>query len=229
VVLVQGDTGPGNFMYAGGRVVAVVDWELAHLGDPMDDIAWLTLRATQEPFPDLPARVGEYEALSGHAIDEPRVRYYQVMAEAKLQVMAHRSGGALRLGRGGRAATSATASSTARCTAASGSRPWQPPSGSSSRRPSQLRTQVQVEGTHGHCLERGVDQHRPGAQHTRPRAAVHRTGRYIFQRQRRRATPRCAVLGAARATGINRTAGDQVPAEHRLRALHPSTVISTSS
>jgi aminoglycoside phosphotransferase (APT) family kinase protein len=75
VVLVQGVTGPGNFMYAGGRVVAVVDWELAHLGDPMDDIAWLTLRATQEPFPDLPARVGEYEALSGHAIDEPRVRY----------------------------------------------------------------------------------------------------------------------------------------------------------
>jgi aminoglycoside phosphotransferase (APT) family kinase protein len=93
VVLVQGDSGPGNFMYAGGRVVAVVDWELAHLGDPMDDIAWLTLRATQEPFPDLPARVGEYEALSGHAIDEPRVRYYQVMAEAKLQVMAHRPGG----------------------------------------------------------------------------------------------------------------------------------------
>jgi aminoglycoside phosphotransferase (APT) family kinase protein len=39
VVLVQGDTGPGNFMYRDGRVTAVVDWELAHLGDPMDDIA----------------------------------------------------------------------------------------------------------------------------------------------------------------------------------------------
>src|SRR5690606_26020859 len=47
VVLVQGDTGPGNFIYGGGRVRAVVDWELAHLGDPMDDIAWLTLRCTQ--------------------------------------------------------------------------------------------------------------------------------------------------------------------------------------
>ena len=45
VVLVQGDTGPGNFMFADGRVVAVVDWELAHLGDPMDDIAWLSLRS----------------------------------------------------------------------------------------------------------------------------------------------------------------------------------------
>ncbi len=89
-VLVQGDTGPGNFMYADGRVVAIVDWELAHLGDPMDDIAWLSLRATQEPFTDFPARLHDYEALSGNVIDEDRVHYYQVMAETKLQVMGHR-------------------------------------------------------------------------------------------------------------------------------------------
>ena len=90
VVLVQGDTGPGNFMYRDGRVVAIVDWELAHLGDPMDDIAWVSLRATQEPLPDFPARLREYEALSGYEIDDARVHYYRVMAEAKLQVMAHR-------------------------------------------------------------------------------------------------------------------------------------------
>jgi aminoglycoside phosphotransferase (APT) family kinase protein len=89
-VLVQGDTGPGNFMYRGGRVTAVVDWELAHLGDPMDDIAWLSLRATQEPFTDFPTRLREYASLSGNAIDEARVHYYQVMAETKLQVMGHR-------------------------------------------------------------------------------------------------------------------------------------------
>ena len=71
-VLVQGDTGPGNFMYSGGRVTAVVDWELAHLGDPMDDIAWLSLRATQEPFTDFPTRLCEYEELSGNTIDEAR-------------------------------------------------------------------------------------------------------------------------------------------------------------
>lgn len=92
-VLVQGDTGPGNFMYANGRVVAVVDWELAHLGDPMDDIAWLSLRATQEPFTDFPARLREYEALSGNPINDERVSYYRVMAEAKLQVMSHRPRG----------------------------------------------------------------------------------------------------------------------------------------
>jgi hypothetical protein len=80
--------------------VAIVDWELAHLGDPMDDIAWLSLRATQEPFTDFPARLREYEALSGHAIDERRVHYYRVMAETKLLVMGHRPAGA----GGGRAA-----------------------------------------------------------------------------------------------------------------------------
>jgi aminoglycoside phosphotransferase (APT) family kinase protein len=89
-VLVQGDTGPGNFMYAGGQVTAVVDWELAHLGDPMDDIAWLSLRATQEPFTDFPTRLREYEALSGNVVEPERVHYYQVMAETKLQVMGHR-------------------------------------------------------------------------------------------------------------------------------------------
>jgi aminoglycoside phosphotransferase (APT) family kinase protein len=93
VVLVQGDTGPGNFMFEDGRVVAVVDWEFAHFGDPMDDIAWLSLRASQEPFTDFPTRLREYEALTGNAVDEGRVRYYQVMAEAKLQVISHRLGG----------------------------------------------------------------------------------------------------------------------------------------
>ena len=95
-VLIQGDTGPGNFMYLGGRVTAVVDWELAHLGDPMDDVAWLSLRATQEPFTDFPTRLREYEALSGNVIDEDRVRYYRVMAETKLQVMSHRGAPAAR-------------------------------------------------------------------------------------------------------------------------------------
>jgi aminoglycoside phosphotransferase len=103
VVLVQGDTGPGNFMYAEGQVVAIVDWELAHLGDPMEDIAWLSLRATQEPFTDFPTRLREYEQWSGYLIDEKRVQYYRVMAEAKLQVMSHRSPATtVREGGGGR-------------------------------------------------------------------------------------------------------------------------------
>jgi aminoglycoside phosphotransferase (APT) family kinase protein len=83
-VLCQGDTGPGNFMYKGDEVAGIVDWELAHIGDPMDDIAWLSWRATQHGFPDFPARMREYEALSGIAVVPERVRYYRVNACARL-------------------------------------------------------------------------------------------------------------------------------------------------
>ncbi len=83
-VLVQGDTGPGNFMYEDGRVTAIVDWELAHLGDPMDDIAWLSWRATQHGFPDFPTRLREYESHSGITVADDRVRYYRVNAIARL-------------------------------------------------------------------------------------------------------------------------------------------------
>jgi aminoglycoside phosphotransferase (APT) family kinase protein len=83
-VLVQGDTGPGNFMYRNGKVTAVVDWELAHFGDPMDDIAWLSLRAVQDTFTYFPDRLAEYETLTGIAIDEPRVWYYRLLGEVQL-------------------------------------------------------------------------------------------------------------------------------------------------
>jgi aminoglycoside phosphotransferase (APT) family kinase protein len=84
VVLVQGDTGPGNFMYEDGKVTAVVDWELAHLGDPMDDIAWLSLRTVQDTFTHFPDRIREYEELSGHRVDAARVWYYRLFAELRL-------------------------------------------------------------------------------------------------------------------------------------------------
>lgn len=83
-VLVQGDTGPGNLMYLDGKVSAIIDWELAHIGDPMDDIAWLSWRATQHGFPDFPARMHEYEQASANEVDEARVRYYRVNAMARL-------------------------------------------------------------------------------------------------------------------------------------------------
>jgi aminoglycoside phosphotransferase (APT) family kinase protein len=83
-VLVQGDTGPGNLMYEDGRVTAIIDWELAHLGDPMDDLAWLSWRATQHSWPDFPARLREYEAASGIRVDQDRIRYYRLNACLRL-------------------------------------------------------------------------------------------------------------------------------------------------
>ncbi|WP_082945841.1 phosphotransferase family protein [Mycobacterium sp. E1747] len=89
-VIVQGDTGPGNFLYADGRVTAVLDWELAHFGDPMADLGWLALRAVQEPFTDLAERFGDYERATGQSVDLARVRYYRIFAELKVVILGYR-------------------------------------------------------------------------------------------------------------------------------------------
>ncbi len=39
--IVHGDFRSGNFLVDGeGRLLALLDWEMAHLGDPMEDLAW---------------------------------------------------------------------------------------------------------------------------------------------------------------------------------------------
>ncbi len=39
--VVHGDYRSGNFMHDGaGRIVAILDWEMAHIGDPLEDLAW---------------------------------------------------------------------------------------------------------------------------------------------------------------------------------------------
>lgn len=79
-VLVQGDTGPGNFIFAGNRVAAITDWEMAHLGDPMDDLALIRSRDLYYDFGDLGERFGLYAELSGRTLDLERIRYYTVKA-----------------------------------------------------------------------------------------------------------------------------------------------------
>ncbi|MGH3556057.1 MAG: phosphotransferase family protein [Mycobacterium sp.] len=89
-VIVQGDTGPGNFLYAHGHITAVLDWELAHFGDPMADLGWLALRAVQEPFTCFADRIADYEMFSGIAVDLGRVRYYRLFAEFKVVILGFR-------------------------------------------------------------------------------------------------------------------------------------------
>ncbi|MGI9590076.1 MAG: phosphotransferase family protein [Myxococcota bacterium] len=42
--LVHGDFRNGNILVSDQGLAAALDWELAHLGDPMEDLAWLCLR-----------------------------------------------------------------------------------------------------------------------------------------------------------------------------------------
>ncbi len=86
VVLVQGDTGPGNFMYSGAELVAITDWELAHWGDLHDDLAWILVRDTLERFPDLADRLRDYERASGVRIDPDRLAYFRVLAQLRATI-----------------------------------------------------------------------------------------------------------------------------------------------
>jgi hypothetical protein len=73
---VAGDS--GQFLFDRGRVTAVLDLELAFLGDPMADLAGMRSRDLSEPLGDLARGFRRYEALSGEPIDTPTLHYHTV-------------------------------------------------------------------------------------------------------------------------------------------------------
>ncbi len=78
-VLVHGDLGPGNVLHDGRRVTGLCDWELAHVGDPMEDLAWITVRAMLTPFVDIDTAFGWYDG----PVDAERVRYWQLACQVR--------------------------------------------------------------------------------------------------------------------------------------------------
>lgn len=81
--LVHGDMGPGNFLFQGGAVTAVVDWEIAHWGDPMEDLAAIAVRDMATPIGDLARRLREYALAGGATVDLASVRWYRVLVLAR--------------------------------------------------------------------------------------------------------------------------------------------------
>ncbi|MDO8364192.1 MAG: phosphotransferase, partial [Actinomycetota bacterium] len=71
-----GDVGAGNFLTLDGEVTAMLDWELAHLGDPHEDLAWLWMRGAHTSFGDPETRFAEYEAASGLQVDRARLAWH---------------------------------------------------------------------------------------------------------------------------------------------------------
>lgn len=77
--LLQGDCGPGNFMHASGRLTGLIDWEAAHFGDPMDDLAMLWFRICfLGGADDLEDWYQLYARHSGLDIDLDAIAYYRV-------------------------------------------------------------------------------------------------------------------------------------------------------
>jgi len=90
VTLVHGDYRTGNFIVRAGRIVAFLDWELVHLGDPMEDIGWSVSRIWRGQSPYAGYLVDRadffrwYQEAGGADIDTERVRFYEVLAGVKM-------------------------------------------------------------------------------------------------------------------------------------------------
>lgn len=106
-VLVHGDFRLGNLMIDENGLVAVLDWELAHIGDPREDIAWLCVNSWR--FGQTENRVGgfgqledllaTYNARAGTDISPGDIDWWEMLGSLKWGVMcmimyeAFRSGG----------------------------------------------------------------------------------------------------------------------------------------
>lgn len=93
--LVHGDFRNGNILISPNGVEAALDWELTHIGDPLEDIGWICTNSwrfgvqkkTVGGFGELQDLLGGYESGGGERIDLDDVRTWIVFGSLKWGVM----------------------------------------------------------------------------------------------------------------------------------------------
>lgn len=103
--IVHGDFRNGNLIVGPEGLRAVLDWELAHAGDPLEDLGWLCVKAwrfgVDRPvggFGTYEELLDAYESESGSAVDREALRWWQALGTLKwgimciMQATAHTSG-----------------------------------------------------------------------------------------------------------------------------------------
>lgn len=92
--IVHGDFRLGNVMVDEKGLTAVLDWELAHIGDPMEDLGWLCVRAWRFGGDQPVAGLGRYEELfdayesvSGIRPDLGIVKWWETLGTLKWGIM----------------------------------------------------------------------------------------------------------------------------------------------
>ena len=93
--LVHGDFRNGNLMVGPEGVRAVLDWEIAHVGDPMEDLGWICTNAWRFGMVDLPVGgFGQredlwagYEAAGGVPVQRDHAHWWEVYGSMRWGVM----------------------------------------------------------------------------------------------------------------------------------------------
>ncbi len=96
-VLVHGDYRTGNYLADESGVTAILDWEGAHLGDPVEDLGWLCVKSWRFGAIDKPAggfgRREEmwlaYERAGGRKVDPVRAHWWEVFGTARWGIICH--------------------------------------------------------------------------------------------------------------------------------------------
>ena len=92
VSLLHGDYRTGNFLFENNRISGVVDWELAVLGDPLEDLGWVfktlwRLDGKICGFFDREEFIALYEEHSGIQVDRDALAFWEVFAEFKHSII----------------------------------------------------------------------------------------------------------------------------------------------
>lgn len=89
--VVHGDYRTGNFLYnTEGEIRAILDWEMCHLGDPLEDLAWALTPLWGWPDANRPGKLIPrdqalefWQETSGLKIDPDALRWWEVFACVK--------------------------------------------------------------------------------------------------------------------------------------------------
>ena len=93
--LVHGDFRNGNLIVNEQGIAAILDWELAHLGDPMEDLGWLCVTSWRFGNNDLPVGgfgsrqdlYAAYESAGGRCVNEDAVHFWEILGTLKWGVI----------------------------------------------------------------------------------------------------------------------------------------------
>ena len=96
--VVHGDFRLGNLVVDGSGLAAVLDWELVHHGDPLEDLGWFCVRAWRFGEDTRPAAglgsiedfVASYERAGGGHVDRDALRWWQVLGTLRWGVICQR-------------------------------------------------------------------------------------------------------------------------------------------
>ncbi len=92
--LVHGDYRTGNYLYDESGITGILDWEMAHAGDPIEDLGWVVMKSwrwagdervgglcTREEFVRL------YEGASGRKVDLDALKFWEVFGNVKFATL----------------------------------------------------------------------------------------------------------------------------------------------